>query len=160
MQEFKENPWTMSKTELFSHIRHLLHMHKFVASGWFHGDKSGSDLVECVMEHWSSNPDFNDTEITAIVRGCHETYCPEAGGNVLEDHYYLDTVMLSAHIEDMLNELADFDADWLFADEGGRIYFNIGKLDNSSWELVKVTHEKKLDQSIFTYSEIDTKETT
>ena len=94
------------------------------------------------------------------MRTHHETYCPDQEVNVLTEFFTLKEVDFSDYIEDLLNTLADFDDKWLFADEGGRIYFNIGKLDSSYWELVKVTHEKKLDQSIFTHSEIDTKETT
>ena len=127
MREYKENPWKMTKSTLFFHIRHLLHMHDYTANGWFHGDRTGSDLVECVITHRSSNTAHVDTGICAIVREFHETYCPDADSNVLSEFFTLREVGFSDYIEDLLNKLADFDSEWLFADEGGRIYFNIGK---------------------------------
>jgi hypothetical protein len=151
-KEITDNPWLMGKTELFHHIRKVIRMYECKASGWFQGNHSGSDLVECRIstdEGATINSDGPKRELLmALVQKPIFSFSKSRKCNVRGHLYALQEIALYHYVELMLNMLADFDEDWLFTDEGGRIYFSFGE-ETASWEIVKVQHQKKLDQSLF-----------
>ena len=166
MQTFTENPWKMTKKQLFNHIVHILHQRNCTIRGWFQGDPTGSDLVECVLD----NPLADSQRIMALKEERVWTFCKSEGRNRNRPNYVLREQELREHIIILINLLADFDEGWLFSEGlggvcaeyhgvGGRILFSMGDPSHSHWELVKVIHLKKTEFSIYSSNEIDSRET-